>query len=234
MTRKILELFSGTGSVGKIASSLFDLEVISVDMDRKEATHTQNILDFDYTQYPPGHFEVIWASPPCAVWSRLKNSWIGRTKKDGTLVSKETIHEEINRIGKPIVDRTLEIIDYFKPLAWFIENPAGSKMKDYITGRHNVVISYCRYSDWGYQKNTRIWTNVTDFVPRKCCSATPCHPSNRYPDNPKKHKIQIGHGDSDKTTLYERYRIPPKLIYGLLKSHETQNSDDITDFLLSL
>jgi hypothetical protein len=24
-------------------------------------------------------------------------------------------------------------------------------------------VDYCMYSDWGYKKRTRIWTNKTDF-----------------------------------------------------------------------
>tara|TARA_R110000751_G_scaffold30199_2_gene77498 strand:+ start:5866 stop:6660 length:795 start_codon:yes stop_codon:yes gene_type:complete len=170
-----LELFSGTGSVGKICEEL-GYDVVSVDMDREEATHTCNVLEFDYKQYPSNHFGYIHASPPCAVWSKCKDCWIGRTCKSNITGEKRvfTLEEqqlEINTLGKPVVDRTLEIIAYFTEgnpqLKYTIENPGGSKMKDYIK-LPSVVLDYCKYSDYGYKKRTRIWTNIKSFK-GKCC-----------------------------------------------------------------
>ena len=37
--------------------------------------------DFDYKQYPVGHFDIVHASPPCIYYSKLQYSWIGRMKK---------------------------------------------------------------------------------------------------------------------------------------------------------
>ena len=75
---RVLELFSGTGSVGKVCKEK-DWEVISLDL--KNAEINCNILDWDYTIYPPGHFDIIWASPPCDTFSCLRRSWIGRKLK---------------------------------------------------------------------------------------------------------------------------------------------------------
>ena len=60
-----------------------------------------------------------------------------------------------------LVLKTLEIIDYFNPEYWFIENPATSKMKDrpFMKDKPFYLVDYCMYSDWGYRKRTRIWTN---------------------------------------------------------------------------
>ena len=59
----ILEVFSGTGSVGKVAKELGH-EVVSLDMDMKADIKT-DIVDWDYkSSYQPGHFDVVWASPP--------------------------------------------------------------------------------------------------------------------------------------------------------------------------
>jgi len=210
---RILELFSGTGSVGKVAKDKFNMEVISVD-NVYDATFMSDILSWDYKQYKPGYFDIIWASPPCANWSILQYSWIGRKNKKGVIITKEIIQEKINQEGKPLVDKTLEIIEYFKPKSWFIENPASSKMKDYIK-LPNVVVSYCKYSDWGYQKNTRIWTNVTHFEPKKCSNKDPCDIINRHEEYPNRHKIHLG-GVRCKTTREEKYRIPPLLVFDLL------------------
>ena len=47
---RMLELFSGTGSVGTVAKSL-GYEVVSLDL--KNADINTNILDFDYKKYVP-------------------------------------------------------------------------------------------------------------------------------------------------------------------------------------
>ena len=72
---KVLELFSGTHSVGKVLEKEGH-EVISVDINDYKGkfgplTHKVDIMKFDYKQYKPGEFEIIWASPPCIYYSTL-------------------------------------------------------------------------------------------------------------------------------------------------------------------
>ena len=71
---RLLELFSGTGSVGDVAKEL-GYEVISLDRDM-EATIQCDIMDWDSTMYPTGYFDVIWVSPPCTEYSRCKTKGI--------------------------------------------------------------------------------------------------------------------------------------------------------------
>ena len=61
---RLLELFSGTGSVGKVARQL-GVEVVSLDFDRRcEPDICEDILRWDYkAAYAPGHFDIVWASP---------------------------------------------------------------------------------------------------------------------------------------------------------------------------
>ena len=198
---KLLELFSGTGSVGKVAKEK-GIEVVSLDLTNADINI--NILDWDYTNYSKGDFDIIWASPPCATFSKLQDSHIGRSK------TKESILYNIENIGLPLLYKVREIIDYFEPTYYYIENPQTGKMKNYILDLPYFDVDYCKYADWGYRKRTRIWTNFTDFVPKLCKKDCNSMSGNR-------HSMRIGKR-GDKTTLKDRYRIPPKLIGELFKN----------------
>jgi site-specific DNA-cytosine methylase len=215
---KVLELFSGTGSVGKCCKAL-GWEVVSVDMILP-ADHQVDIMDFDYKQYKKDEFDIVWASPPCTNYSKLQDSWLGRMRK-GEIYTREIQEKEMNEDDK-LVLRTLEIIDYFNPEYWFIENPAGSKMKDrpFMKDLNNYVVDYCMYSDWGYRKRTRIWTNKKDWNALKC-------DKNCGNMVGSLHKTNLGNADRFKranienvdkysgTTQQDRYRIPEDLIFSL-------------------
>ncbi len=169
---KVLELFSGTGSVGK-ACKLLGYECISVD-NEYEATHKIDILEFDYKQYKPDEFNIIWGSPPCTYYSGLQRSWINKKKKDG-IYTIEKYNKDLENSDK-LVERTLEIIDYFKPKLWFMENPQTGSLKnrEVVKDLPFYDVDYCMYSDWGYRKRTRIWTNKKDFNAKKCDGKGTC------------------------------------------------------------
>eukprot|EP00973_Karenia_brevis_P058283 8114112-Karenia_brevis.AAC.1 len=70
MLRQALEVFSGTGSVGKVLEAK-GWEVTSLDADPKVgADICCDICAFDYTAFEPGSFEYVHASPPCTEFSR--------------------------------------------------------------------------------------------------------------------------------------------------------------------
>ena len=110
---RVLELFAGTQSVGKVAREL-GFEVISLDRDM-DADIKTDIMNWDYTQYEPKHFDIIWASPPCTEYSRAKTT--GVRDIEG---------------ANAIVQQTLDIIEYFEPKYWMIENPQSGLLKDQL------------------------------------------------------------------------------------------------------
>ena len=180
-----LELFSGTHSFGKVSSSL-GYNVYSLDRDLEaecplksgyisQHHFKEDIMTWDYKIYPKGYFHLITASPVCTWWSQLRRTWIGRKLKShgNNVITEEILDEDIEKYGVPMVDKVFEIIDYFNPQYYIIENPKGGKMKEYISGLIPYYdIDYCRYSDWGYRKTTRFWTNIEglEFIPcnNKC------------------------------------------------------------------
>jgi len=220
----VLELFSGTKSVGKVCDSL-GWSSVSVDLILP-ADHEVDIMDFDYKQYPKDYFDIIWASPPCTFYSHLQNCWIGRKKKDGTILTKEKIEEKMNESDKLIL-KTLEIIHYFDCEYWFMENPQTGKLKsrEVVKGLNFYDVDYCMYSDWGYKKRTRIWTNKKDWNNKLCDGSGSCGNMILINNGTRKH-IKVCDGGYDKrrkpnldvgkgTNKLDRYRVPEELIYSL-------------------
>ena len=152
---KVLELFSGIGSVGKVCHKL-GWETLSIDIDGR-ADITCDILEWDYKQYDKDEFDIIWASPPCATFSALQYSNLGRKRKDG-IFTREMMESDMLSKGDPLVKKALEIINYFNPEYWFMENPDTGQLKDrpYMKDIPYYIVDYCMYSDWGYRKRTRI------------------------------------------------------------------------------
>jgi len=181
---KLLELFSGTHSIGKIAKK-YNIDVVSLDRDldskcplgtdyESPKHFKEDIMTFDYKQFNPDEFDIITASPVCLWWSNLRNTWIGRKLKahGDTIITKEILEEDINKFGKPMVDKVYEIINYFNPKYFWIENPSTGKMKHYINEKYLTPffdVDYCKYSNFGYQKRTRFWyRGLENFKPKLC------------------------------------------------------------------
>ena len=209
---RTLELFSGTGSITKVGKKYG--EVISLDITDKfgySPTHMESILTWDYKKYPVGYFDFIWASPPCASFSSML--YISKTKDE--------IKQLELTVGLPLLLKAREIIDYFNPTFYCIENPDGGRMKNYITDLPYKRASYCQYG-FDYRKTTRFWTNIDWINPKKCiCKG--------------RHKTRVTGGRASNTTgnkkydtfvykenkchtLGQRYSIPQTLIQDIYKS----------------
>ena len=208
---KILELFKGSGSITKYYEGT-DNEVISLDFEKKyEPNICCDIMDWNYKEYAVGYFDIIWASPECKIFSMLQNCRIGN-HKNASWKNKEELKEQRD-INSKFIKKTIEIIKYFNPTFYFIENPLYSKIWDYVEDEYKnkfVIVDYC-YFEYNYKKPTKILTNKE--LENKRCSC-------------KKHDMRIGlHGckmvnavvkKKDNTNLMDRYSIPPLLLKYLL------------------
>ena len=131
---RLLELFSGTGSVGHVFSSE-GWEVVSLDLDPKtDATVHEDTLSWDHAVFRPGHFDAIWASPCCTRYSRARTK--AKTPRGLSLADS-------------LVLRSCELIDYFNPRVWFIENPQTGLLKDrpFAQGVPFCDVDCCCYCD---------------------------------------------------------------------------------------
>ena len=199
---KVLELFSGTRSIGKAFEDRGH-EVFSIDFDRRflanahcdiETLTTEQVLEWF------GKPDVIWASPDCATFSMAAISH--HREKDpatGALLPKTEYAAKCDRTDAHV----MELIRDLAPRYWFIENPRGGMRKmPWMQDLPRYTVTYCQYGD-KRQKPTDIWTNHPDpqFKP-PCKPGAPCH-------EPAPRGSRTG-TQGIKASL-DRSRIPPQL-----------------------
>ena len=145
---KVLELFAGSRSIGKVAKEL-GYKVFSVDVkDFKEIDLVKDI-EFLTKEDIPFIPDVIWASPPCTTYSIAAighHRDMGKPKTDFAAKSDR------------LVLNTLKLIKEYN-CKYFIENPRGYLRKmDFMLGIPKTTVWYCTYGDMR-AKPTDIWSN---------------------------------------------------------------------------
>ena len=190
----ILELFSGTGSVGAVFAS-WGHRITSVDLSDASGhapTHKVDILEWNYTEYACGDFDVIWASPPCEHYSLARTT----AKTPRNLVFYDSL-----------VAKTLEIVAWFQPKFFFVENPRWGLLRTREVVKHLPYkdVDYCKYGTV-YQKPTRLWGHFpTRWAPRPLCrrDCDPCGLNGKHPE-----RAQRGNGFS----VHQLHRVPAALV----------------------
>lgn len=195
----LLELFKGTGSVGKIAHKNFN--VVSLDSDPKAHPDIlTDILKWDFKKFynQTGFIpDFIWASPPCNTYSPLAYPLRERHPQTAEPYSERAI------LGTKILHQTIKIIEFFYKLnpnlIFVIENPKGMMRHDKLV--KDLILNTTLYVLYGDKRRKH-----TDFFSNIDLELKPI-------DTPYLTKT-VGVVD---VPLNDRYKIPPNLIKQVFK-----------------
>jgi hypothetical protein len=125
-----------------------------------------------------------------------------------------------------LVRRAREIIDYFQPASFFIENPWTGLLpkRDVVRDLPRVRIDYCTMGRY-FKKPTCIFTN-TDLKESVCPGAERCH---AMIGTRRAHTAQMQvskeYPHDTRIPLQVLYALPPPLCEAMVKAAERQSSN---------
>lgn len=203
---RILDLCSGTKSVSSaMRKCLPNAQIVTLDVDTTtNPTIAVDLMHWDYKVFKIGYFDIIWASPPCTEYSLSKS--VGYRSLD---------------TADALVRRVVDIIQYLKPKAWFIENPTGLLRHRPFMQHMEPHLHTCTYCHYGfpYRKSTDIWSNVHMHL-RKCHIHDPCYWKMHLGQHPvvaqRGPSVRQGYSLPGVGHLHALYRVPVKLMNKLL------------------
>lgn len=143
---KMLELYSGTGSISKEFEKL-GFKIFTIDNDKRHnPSMVADISKLKLSDLPLEfqHPDVVWASPDCRYFSvaALSRNW---ELIDGKYIPRRKEAEEALKL----LERTVELINELNPKYWFIENPRGMMRKMTVMESLPIrnTVTYCFSGD---------------------------------------------------------------------------------------
>ena len=204
---RIWDICCGTKSVSNVWKENGH-ETLTLDIDPKCMPDIcTDLMTWEYTDFSLEPPDFIWCSPPCTHYSRARTK--AKTPRD--LEGSDAI-----------VQKCLDIIAFWRPKYWVLENPQTGllKTREVIRGLPFKDVTYCSYGK-PYKKKTRLWTNLT-WTPRPLCTHQ-SHP-NTAQRGPSKRAGQLIQGDD--CSLATLHSVPAALTRELMLHCENETQED--------
>jgi len=161
----VLDLFAGLGGFSSAFENSGNWEVAQVEIqERFDPDIHADVLELRPSDLPDP--DLVLASPPCKCFSRAA-AWQEHFDNDGEPQTPEA------RESVALLFHTVGLIKALSPRYWFLENPMGSKVKQYL-GDPTARITYCQYGTT-YWKPTYLWGKHPPMTYRWCSKDDHCH-----------------------------------------------------------
>ena len=138
------------------------------------------------------YYDFIWDSPPCTHYSIARTT--AKTPRDF-------------EGADAIVAKTLEIIEYFDPPLWLMENPQTGylKTRPVVAGIPHQDVTSCKYA-YLYKEQTRLWGTFPFALRPPCTRHDPCEflENGRHPHLAQRYGVRG-------QTQQQLFTIPPDL-----------------------
>ncbi|WP_149241493.1 hypothetical protein [Dyadobacter sp. 32] len=214
--RYLLELFSGSGTVSRVAREEFGYRTFTIDLEEQyQPDLSADIAKLALHQIPDRNkISIVWASVPCTQYSilNLVNHWEKITYNHRSYYYFPKT--DAARSAVRLLEKTLWLIRKINPTYYFIENPRGAlrhmPQMNYAPFRHEIS-----YSDFEMDiyKPTDIFTNCNFLKLPRISSCV----GRSFPGSVNK-----------LSSAYERSIVPPALIREILTQVDSQHSHSFT------
>lgn len=169
---KVLDLFSGLGG-WSAAFKERGHDVITIDVEsRFKPTIVADLFRWDPSTLGGWKPDIVLASPPCSAFTVMV---IGR---NWTPPPENAPKNDAARLGLNLLERTIELIDFFNPRWFIIENPrAKMRTMPQVANMERRTVTYCQYGE-NRMKPTDLWSTRWPsqlILKPPCTNGAPCH-----------------------------------------------------------
>lgn len=210
MSKRVLELFAGSRSIGTVCDEL-GYECYSID--NQDFMGIDLVADIEFLKPDDIPFvpDIIWASVPCTTYSLLAISHHRNMDRS----PKTEIAEKSDRL----VDNVLRLCKHWNDAVFYIENPRATLRKmDFMIGIQCATVWYYCYGDMRakptdiFSNNIKSLFNMNGWQPRpRCYNNNPNCQHQRAP------RSSMG-GTQGLKNAYERSKIPHELCLEILQA----------------